>query len=86
MELRIGIETEAAAIAAARRTEANLLAMRAALDALLPPPSRPGKTPPAPISSSTARSLLATQNSHFAEVMDSLRPGRDSARPAGARR
>src|ERR1700761_9448985 len=34
LELRIGIETEAAALAAHRRTDANLAAMRRALDAL----------------------------------------------------
>ena len=34
LELRIGVETEAAALAAQRRTEANLKAMREALDAV----------------------------------------------------
>ena len=34
LELRIGLETEAAALAAQRRSEANLTAMRLALDAL----------------------------------------------------
>src|SRR3954470_13009280 len=34
LELRIGLETEAAALAAMRRTEANLTAMRKALDVL----------------------------------------------------
>ena len=43
LELRIGVETEAAGLAAQRRTEANLRAMREALDAFARP-SRQGAT------------------------------------------
>ena len=71
LELRIGLETEAAALAAQRRTEANLLAMRQALDALL-------AAVEAQQDSSAAdyqfhlEIARATQNNHFPELMSTL--------------
>lgn len=74
LELRIGIETEAAAIAASRRTEANLLAMQAALDAFSDA-IEAGQDAANADFQFHREIALATQNSHFAEVMASLGPG-----------
>lgn len=74
MELRIGIETEAAAIAAARRTTENMLAMRAALDAFSAA-IEAGQDAASADFQFHREIALATQNSHFAEVMGSLGPG-----------
>jgi GntR family transcriptional regulator, transcriptional repressor for pyruvate dehydrogenase complex len=60
LELRIGVETEAAALAALRRTEANLKVMREALDAV------------ASDFQFHLEIARATQNSHFAELMGTL--------------
>ena len=57
LELRIGVETEAAGLAATRRTEQNLLDMRAALDAFSSAIEE-AATPSAPTSSSTSKSRV----------------------------
>ena len=71
LELRIGLETEAAALAALRRSEANLAVMRAALDAFAQAIETGGDSVPADFQfhQEIAR---ATQNSHFAELMATL--------------
>jgi DNA-binding FadR family transcriptional regulator len=74
LELRIGIETEAAAIAAARRTEANLASMQAALEAFSEA-IEAGQDAASADFQFHREIALATQNSHFAEVMNSLGPG-----------
>ncbi|WP_372659557.1 FadR/GntR family transcriptional regulator, partial [Hydrogenophaga sp.] len=74
MELRIGIETEAAAIAASRRTEENLRAMRVALDGFSAA-IEAGQDAASADFQFHREIALATQNSHFAEVMASLGPG-----------
>lgn len=74
MELRIGIETEAAAIAATRRTPENLQSLRAALDGFLAA-IEAGQDAASADFQFHREIALATQNSHFAEVMGSLGPG-----------
>ena len=74
LELRIGIETEAAAIAAARRTEANLVSMQAALEAFSEA-IEAGQDAANADFQFHREIALATQNSHFVEVMNSLGPG-----------
>ena len=74
LELRIGVETEAAAIAAARRTEANLVSMQAALEAFSEA-IEAGQDAANADFQFHREIALATQNSHFAEVMNSLGPG-----------
>jgi GntR family transcriptional regulator, transcriptional repressor for pyruvate dehydrogenase complex len=74
MELRIGIETEAAAIAASRRTEANLKNMQAALTAFAQA-IEAGEDAASADFQFHREIALATQNSHFAEFMGSLGPG-----------
>ena len=71
LELRIGLETEAAALAAQRRTEANLSVMRAALDAFARAVETGEDSVPADFQfhQEIAR---ATQNNHFAELMATL--------------
>jgi GntR family transcriptional repressor for pyruvate dehydrogenase complex len=71
LELRIGVETEAAALAAQRRTEANLRQMRVALDALteLVEQGRDAVAADFQFHLEVAR---ATQNAHFAEMMSTL--------------
>ncbi len=71
LELRIGIETEAAALAAQRRTAANLQALRAALDAMEAAIAAGGDAVAADYQFhlEVAR---ATQNSHFSELMRTL--------------
>lgn len=74
MELRIGIETEAAAIAASRRTAENLVALRAALDGFSVA-IEAGQDAASADFQFHREVALATQNVHFAEVMGSLGPG-----------
>jgi DNA-binding FadR family transcriptional regulator len=71
LELRIGLETEAAALAAARRTERNLAEMRSALDgfAAALAEGRDAVGPDFQFHQEVAR---ATQNPHFAELMSTL--------------
>jgi GntR family transcriptional regulator, transcriptional repressor for pyruvate dehydrogenase complex len=71
LELRIGLETESAALAAQRRTEANLKEMRAALDdfgAAL----QAGRDAVAADFRFHLEIARATQNAHFAELMAAL--------------
>ena len=71
LELRIGLETEAAALAAQRRSEANLREMRAALDefgAAL----QAGRDAVAPDFRFHLEIARATQNPHFAELIATL--------------
>ena len=71
LELRIGVETEAAALAAQRRTPENLLAMRRALDAVMAAVEdrRDAVSADFQFHLEVAR---ATQNYHFAELMSTL--------------
>ena len=71
LELRIGVETEAAAIAAQRRTEANLAQMRLALDAVTAALDE-GRDAVAPDFQFHLEVARATQNSHFAALMTTL--------------
>ena len=71
LELRIGVETEAAAIAAQRRTEANLAQMRLALDAVTAALDE-GRDAVAPDFQFHLEVARATQNSHFADLMGTL--------------
>ncbi|MEY5027993.1 MAG: hypothetical protein RLZ63_308 [Pseudomonadota bacterium] len=74
LELRVGIESEAAAIAAVRRTQANLLAMRCALDDISQA-LHEGRDAAAADFQFHREIALATQNRHFAQVMSMLGPG-----------
>jgi DNA-binding FadR family transcriptional regulator len=71
LELRIGLETEAAALAAARRTPANLQAMRQALDAVSQA-LEAGLDAVAADFQFHLEVARATQNSHFAQLMGAL--------------
>jgi GntR family transcriptional regulator, transcriptional repressor for pyruvate dehydrogenase complex len=71
LELRIGIETEAAALAAQRRTAANLQAMQRALDAVTQGVDA-GRDAVAADFDFHREIARATQNSHFADLMDTL--------------
>ena len=71
LELRIGLETEAAALAAQRRTEANLAQMRKALDAVMEGVEA-GRAAVAADFQFHLEVARATQNSHFAELMGTL--------------
>ena len=71
LELRIGVETEAAAIAAQRRTEANLQQMRLALDAVNAAVDA-GRDAVAADFQFHLEIARATQNSHFADLMGTL--------------
>jgi GntR family transcriptional regulator, transcriptional repressor for pyruvate dehydrogenase complex len=71
LELRIGLETEAAALAAQRRTEANLQAMRQALDAVAQAVEA-GQNAVAPDFQFHLEIARATQNDHFGELMATL--------------
>ena len=68
LELRIGVETEAAGLAAQRRTADNLAVMRAALNDFAAAVEAGGDavTPDVRLHAEIAR---ATQNSHFAALM-----------------
>jgi GntR family transcriptional regulator, transcriptional repressor for pyruvate dehydrogenase complex len=74
LELRIGLETEAAALAAARRTDKNLAFMRASLDRLnlAMREQRDAVDADYDFHAEIARS---TQNLHFANLFDSLGSG-----------
>ncbi|HEU0203638.1 MAG TPA: FadR/GntR family transcriptional regulator [Burkholderiaceae bacterium] len=71
LELRIGVETEAAGLAAQRRTAENLQRMRAALDAFTAAIDEGGDAvgPDFQFHLEIAR---ATQNEHFAQLMATL--------------
>jgi GntR family transcriptional repressor for pyruvate dehydrogenase complex len=71
LELRIGIETEAAGLAAARRSADNLRAMRTALDAFAAAVEQ-GRDAVGPDFQFHLEIARATQNAHFAELMGSL--------------
>ena len=71
LELRIGVETEAAALAAQRRTEANLKALRAALDGFGRALAQ-GRDAVGPDFQFHLEVARATQNPHYAELMTSL--------------
>jgi GntR family transcriptional repressor for pyruvate dehydrogenase complex len=71
LELRIGLETEAAALAAVRRTEDNLREMRSALDAFAAAVAE-GRDAVGPDFGFHLEIARATQNGHFAELLSSL--------------
>ena len=71
LEVRIGVETEAAALAAQRRTDVNLKAMREALDAVAAAVDA-GRDAVASDFQFHLEIARATQNSHFAELMGTL--------------
>lgn len=71
LELRIGLETEAAGLAAQRRTEANLAALRRALDAVIAAVEA-GQDSVAADFQFHLEIARATQNSHFADLMATL--------------
>lgn len=71
LELRIGLETEGAALAAQRRTEANLAAMRGALDEFAAA-VRSGHDAVAPDFRFHQEIARATHNPHFAELVGTL--------------
>jgi DNA-binding FadR family transcriptional regulator len=71
LELRIGIETEAASLAAQRRNAANLRQMRSALDAVAAAVDE-GRDAVGPDFQFHLEIARATQNTHFAELMASL--------------
>ncbi len=68
LELRIGIETEAASLAAVRRTAENLAAMRRALDDMAQAVAE-GRDAVAADFQFHCEVARATQNPHFAELM-----------------
>lgn len=71
LELRIGLETEAAGLAAQRRSEANLAALRRALDAVIAAVEA-GQDSVAADFQFHLEIARATQNSHFADLMATL--------------
>lgn len=71
LELRIGVETEAAGLAAQRRTDAHLAAMRAALDAVAQALARREDAVAADFQFHL-EIARATQNEHFARLMASF--------------
>ncbi len=73
LELRIGIETEAAGLAARRRSERNLAVMRSALDAFEQALAR-GEDAVGADFRFHAEVARATQNSHFAGLLATLGP------------
>jgi GntR family transcriptional repressor for pyruvate dehydrogenase complex len=74
LELRIGLETEAAGLAAQRRDEANLRAMRSALDEFAAA-VQAGRDAVAADFRFHLEIARATQNLHFAELMTALGAG-----------
>jgi DNA-binding FadR family transcriptional regulator len=68
LELRIGIETESAALAAMRRTPENLATMRTALDAFAAA-IEAGRAAVGPDFQFHLEIARATQNHHFTEIM-----------------
>jgi len=71
LELRIGIETEAASLAAQRRHADNLVQMRAALDAIAAALDE-GRDAVGPDFQFHLEIARATQNAHFADLIASL--------------
>ncbi len=71
LELRIGIETESASLAAQRRTPNNLRAMRAALDAFAAA-NEAGRDAVSADYQFHLEIARATQNAHFSELMGTL--------------
>ena len=71
LELRIGVETEAAALAAARRTAQNLADMRSALDAFAAA-NEAGRDAVGPDFQFHLEIARATQNAHFVELLGTL--------------
>jgi DNA-binding FadR family transcriptional regulator len=71
LELRIGVETESAALAAARRTAANLKALRSALDAFTAALAE-GRDAVGPDFQFHLEIARATQNVRFADLMATL--------------
>lgn len=71
LELRIGLETEAASLAAQRRTEEDLVRMRAALDAFAAALDSGGDAVSADVQLHLAVAR-ATQNHHFVDLLSSL--------------
>jgi GntR family transcriptional regulator, transcriptional repressor for pyruvate dehydrogenase complex len=71
LELRIGVETEAAGLAAQRRGEDNLRQMRSALDAFAAA-IEAGRDAIGPDFQFHLEIARATQNTHFAELMTTL--------------
>ena len=74
LELRMGIETEAAALAARRRSGENLLRMRAALDAFAAA-VEDGRDAVGPDFLFHQEIGRATQNQRFVDIMDALGTG-----------
>ena len=89
LELRIGVETEAAGLAAQRRTAQDLVAMRLALDTMSAAMAR-GDDAVAADFQFHLEIARATQNPHFAQLMGTLgarvipRARLGSGSPAGA--
>ena len=71
LELRIGVETEAAALAASRRTRENITALRSALDAF-EAAVQAGRDAVGPDFQFHLEVARASQNRHFAELMATL--------------
>ncbi|PTT87742.1 GntR family transcriptional regulator, partial [Pelomonas sp. HMWF004] len=71
LELRIGLETEAAGLAAQRRTASNLAQMRSALDAVIAAVEA-GQDSVAADFQFHLEVARATQNAHFTELMATL--------------
>ena len=71
LELRIGVETEAAALAAARRTAQNLTDLRSALEAFAAA-TEAGRDAVGPDFQFHLEIARATQNAHFAELLGTL--------------
>ncbi len=71
LELRIGIETEAAALAAKRRTPGNLADMRSALEAFTSATDE-GRDAVGPDFQFHLEVARATQNEHFVDLMTTL--------------
>jgi GntR family transcriptional repressor for pyruvate dehydrogenase complex len=71
LELRIAVECESAGLAAARRTEDNLRAMRSALDAFTAAVEA-GRDAVGPDFQFHLEIARATQNDHFADLMGTL--------------
>ena len=71
LELRIGVETEAAALAALRRTDANLATMRQALNAVAQAVDE-GRDAVSADFQFHLEIARATQNSHFIELISTL--------------
>lgn len=71
LELRIGVETESAALAALRRTDRNLDALRGALQAFAKAVDE-GRDPVGPDYQFHLEIARATQNHHFVDLMATL--------------